>query len=226
MQCGEGGMVICRDPAIALKLQLVRNHGEVVVGAMGIEDIVNTVGLNYRMTEMEAAVARCQFRKLPGLNAERIALADRLTRGLAEIPGMTPPVVEKDCTHVYYFYAIRLNEDVVGMPRNLFAKAMEAEGFTLRAGYVKPLYLEPLYQKKICFGPNGHPFTANPRNKNLSYAKGLCPTVERLNDRELIVTNIIYPPLTLADMDDFVAACRKVIGARNALLEHERRRAS
>ena len=219
-------MVVCRDPHIALKLQLVRNHGEVVVGSMGVEDIVNTIGLNYRMTEMEAAVARCQFRKLPGLNAERIALADRLTKGLADIPGLTPPVVEKDCSHVYYFYAIRFDEHVIGMPRDLFAKAVEAEGFTLRAGYVKPLYLEPLYQKKICFGPGGYPFTANPRNQNLSYAKGLCPTVERLNERELMVTNIIYPPLTVADMDGFVAACRKVIGARDALVEQQLRKAN
>lgn len=223
MQSGEGGMVVCRDPDIALKLQLIRNHGEVVVGSMGVEDIVNTIGVNYRMTEMEAAVARCQFRKLPELNAERVALADRLTKGLAEIPGLTPPVVEKDCSHVYYFYAIRFEEKVVGMPRNLFAKAVEAEGFTLRVGYVKPLYLEPLYQKKICFGSGGYPFTANPRNKNLSYAKGLCPTVERLNERELMVTNIIYPPLSIADMDAFVAACRKVIAARDALLDHDQR---
>jgi dTDP-4-amino-4,6-dideoxygalactose transaminase len=226
MQSGEGGMVICRDPDIALKLQLVRNHGEVVVGSMGIEDIVNTIGLNYRMTEMEAAVARCQFRKLRGLNAERARLADRLTQGLSEISGLTPPVVEKDCTHVYYFYAIRFDEDEIGMPRDLFAKAVEAEGFTLRAGYVKPLYLEPLYQKKICFGPNGYPFTANPRNKNLSYAKGLCPTVERLNERELMITNIIYPPLTEADMDEFVVSCRKVIASRDALLAHHRQKAN
>ena len=71
--------------------------------------------------------------------------------------------------------------------------------------------------------PGGHPFTANPRNKNLSYAKGLCPVVERLNERELMVTNILYPPLTLADMDAFVMACRKVLDARDALLAHHRR---
>jgi perosamine synthetase len=222
MQCGEGGVVICRDPAIARKMQLVRNHGEVVVGPMGVDDIVNTIGLNYRMTEMEAAVARCQFRKLPALNADRIKLADRLTQGLGEIAGLIPPAVERGCTHVYYFYAIRYDESVTGLPRNLFAKAVEAEGFTLRAGYVKPLYLEPLYQRKLAFGPNGFPFTANPRNKNLSYAKGLCPVVERLNERELMVTNILYPPLSLADMDGFVAACRKVLAARDALLDHQR----
>lgn len=218
MQSGEGGMAICRDNKLALKMQLVRNHGEVVVAGMSVDDIVNTIGLNYRMTEMEAAVARVQFGKLPALNAQRVALADRISKGLREIPGLSPPHIGEDCTHVYYFYPIIYDEKATGLPRDLFAKAVQAEGFTLRAGYVKPIYLEPLYQRRLAFGDKGFPFNANPRQGNLSYAKGICPVVERLAEKELLVTNIIYPPLTEADMDRFVEACAKVLRNRDALL--------
>lgn len=217
MQCGEGGVVVTSDEGLALKVALLRNHGEVVVGAMGVDDIVNTAGLNYRMTEMEAAVALVQLNKLDALNTRRIQLAERLSAGLASIAGLTVPYIAPGNNHVYYFYAIRFAADVVGMSRELFCRAVQAEGFTLRAGYVKPLYLEPLYQRKLCFGAKGFPFSANPRNASISYARGICPVVERLADSELMVTNIIYPPLTEADMDAFVEACSKVIRNRDAL---------
>lgn len=218
MQSGEGGVVVTNDKKLALKSALMRNHGEVVVDTLSPDDIVNTIGVNYRMTEMEAAVARVQFGKLDGLNARRIALANRLDKALASVDGLTPPVVRDGCSHVYYFYPIRYDEKKTGIPRSLFAKAMVAEGFTLRAGYVTPLYLQPVYQKKICFGDRGYPFTANPRNAQISYAKGLCPVTERLQDRELMITNIIYPPLTEADMDAFADACRKILANRDKLL--------
>ena len=222
MQCGEGGVLVTDDDNVALKAALVRNHGEVLVGPMEIDDIVNTIGVNYRMTEMEAAVALCQFRKLDDLNAARVEFADCLTEGLSQIDGLTPPHIPEANTHVYYFYAIKYDAAQTGLGRDLFTKAVEAEGFTLRAGYIKPIYLEPMYRKKICFGDRGFPFTANPRNADIVYERGLCPVVERLNDAELMVTNITYPPLTAADMDLFVEACDKVLRHRDALSSREK----
>ena len=51
IQSGEGGVAICNDKKLALRMQLVRNHGEVVVSGLDLnepEDIYNTAGLNYR----------------------------------------------------------------------------------------------------------------------------------------------------------------------------------
>lgn len=218
MQCGEGGVIITNDDTIALKSALMRNHGEVAVAGMGVEDIVNTIGVNYRMTEMEAAVAKVQFEKLPQLNAPRIEMANYLTEKLKEINGITPPHVPEGLSHVYYFYVMKYNEKVVGIPRALFARAVQAEGFTMRAGYVKLIYNEPVYQKKICFGKDGFPFTANSRNHEISYGRGLCPVAEKLQEEEILLTNIIYPPLGLKDMDDFIASIKKVIANRDSLL--------
>ena len=58
----------------------MRNHGELTVDGLGMDDIINTVGINYRMTEMEAAVANVQFNKLGHLNNHRIKLANHLTK--------------------------------------------------------------------------------------------------------------------------------------------------
>lgn len=220
MQSGEGGMITCNDDTLAQKMRLIRNHGEVVVRPMGFKDIQNTVGLNYRMTEMEAAVARHQFAKIDDLNAQRIELCDRITQNLSEIDGITPPKVREGCSHVYYFYSMLYDEKTVGIPRDLFVQAVCAEGFPLRGGYVAPIYMEPVYQQKICFGDKGYPFTASPRNDEISYEKGLCPVVERLYEKELILTPFMYPPLTLDDMDAFTNAMKKVVLNKDALLQY------
>ena len=221
MQSGEGGVLITDNDDIALKAALVRNHGEVVVADMNVEDIVNAVGLNYRMTEMEAAVARVQFERLPELNELRRVNAAHLSRRLTEIPGITPPVVANNCTHVYYLYCMKYDERTLGIPRALFCEALVAEGFYTRAGYLKPIYLEPMYQRKLAFGATGFPFTANPRNANLSYERGICPVTEHLQDSELILTTAFLPPNDERDVDLYVEAIRKVIANRDELLAHD-----
>ena len=171
--------------------------------------------------ETTPPVARVQFSRLPAFNEQRIRNARRISDGIRDISGLTPPVVAEDCTHVYYMYALRYAEEQAGLSRNLFCKAMVAEGFYARGGYVKPLYLEPLYQQKICFGPNGYPFTASPRFNQLSYQRGLCPTVERLQDKEVIISTAFRPPATERDADLFIEACHRILTARDALIRAE-----
>ena len=211
IQSGEGGVVITNDDRVAMKVRLVRNHGEAVVQDLGITDVVNTMGQNLRMTEMEAAVAACQVRKLDVLNSHRVMLADCYTSQLRNIPGITPPVVRGDCTHTYYFYVMRYDEEITGLSRARFVRAVNAEGYFLRAGYLRPIYMEPMYQRKICFGDKGYPFTANPRNDQISYVKGMCPVCERVQEREILITNMLYPPLSESYAYGFANAIRKVL---------------
>ncbi|MEM8970669.1 MAG: DegT/DnrJ/EryC1/StrS family aminotransferase [Pseudomonadota bacterium] len=226
MQCGEGGMIITDDDRIAKKARFFRNHGETVVEALGEEDLVNTLGVNYRMGEMEAAVAEVQFSKLPELNRARQALSDRLTEQLSKIPGITPPSVMEECTHVYYFYVMKYDANAVGIPRDLFVRAFQAEGFPLRAGYLKPLYLEPMYQKRIAIGRHGFPWSAHPGSDNISYEPGICPVVERLQNEEVMLTNYMYPPLSENDMDRYVETFHKVLDNRGELLALARNEAA
>jgi len=210
MQSGEGGVVLTDDDNLAMRMALLRNHGEAVVEAMGINDIVNTAGLNLRMTEMEAAVAVEQFKKLPRLNAERQELAARLNQNIKDVPFLQEPVVTANNEHVYYMYPMKFDAKVAGFSREAFVKAMMAEGAVVRAGYLRPTFLEPVYQKKTFLGQSGFPFSANPRNKDIIYAPGLCPVCEDLNDNRIVMTFIMQPPQTLADMDLFGLALQKI----------------
>ena len=208
--CGEGGFAITSDKDLALKMQLIRNHGEVVVGDMNVENIENIVGFNYRMTELESAVAIEQFKKLDFLNNHRIELAEYLTERLLRFNDLILPQIDKADKHVYFVYPIRIKVDAVGISRDIIVKALQAEGIPFGGGYVKPIYLEPIYQKKIAYGKNGCPFSCKFFEGEVNYKKGICPVSERLYEKELILTSVCKYPHTEDDMNDVVEAFGKV----------------
>ena len=219
IQAGEGGMMITEDPELALRMQLIRNHGEVTVEAFGLEDVANTFGGNTRMTEMEAAVSREQLKKLDGLNDARIRLAQHLDQRLTEIPGIEPQRVQHaDDKHVYYLYTMHYDEAVVGLPRDLFVEAVRAEGVELRQAYVKPIYLEPMFQQKRAFSKGQFPFASEFHDANVSYDKGICPVTEAAYEHELIFGSFVRWPLTESHMDQVADAFKKVIANRDVLL--------
>lgn len=193
IQTGEGGVVVTNDPETALRLRLIRNHAEAVIAGMPDpkEEILGLYGWNFRMTEIEAAIGRVQLKKLERLNTERRDRIAYLNSRLSRIPGIVPPAVRPGCTHVYYMQLLRLLSDEIGVERDAFVKALEAEGVPASAGYVKPLYTMPLFRRR----PQAH---------------GSCPVVERLHRQEVIVNTLFYPPLTERDLDDVILAYEKV----------------
>ncbi|MBI3601353.1 MAG: DegT/DnrJ/EryC1/StrS family aminotransferase [Candidatus Omnitrophica bacterium] len=209
--CGEGGFVLTRDAKIALRIQLMRNHGEVVVQQMNVEDISNIVGFNYRMTELEAAVAIGQFKNLDTWNTHRRNLANYLTKQLSKFDSLECPNVPLDIEHSYFVYPIKLKVGQLGVSRDTFLKAIHAEGIPLSGGYVRPIYWEPMFQKKIAYGRQGYPFTPPVYAGSVDYSRGLCPVCERMYEQELMLTPVCRYPNTKEDMDDVVHAFDKVL---------------
>lgn len=221
IQTGEGGIVLTGDKNLADHLRLMRNHGEVIVGKIGQDDIVNMLGWNYRLTELQAAVGIPQLKKLNYFNSIRQRLATLLTKRLKEFEFLAPPIVEEGCTHVYYLYPLRFRENKIKISRSAFVKAMRAEGISLNEGYVKPIYLEPLYQKKIAYGDKGCPFSCPFYNKKIDYKKGLCPIAERLYSSDIMTTDICKYPNSEREVDEFVKAVRKITANLTVLMNLE-----
>lgn len=224
---GEGGVVVTDDDELAERVRLIRNHGEAVVGNKGTSNLVNMIGFNFRMNEIEAAIGRCQLKKLEGLVDERIANAEYLAKELGKLEGIIPPALRRGCRHAYYVQSFRYDENKIGIPRNRFIEAVkaelpvtelrEAEGVKLSVGYVKPLYLEPMYQELTAYGEKGCPFKC-PMYKGIpEYDKGLCPVAERMHEKELFTHELMRPPMTKEDLDDVVLAFNKVYKNRNTI---------
>ena len=207
---GEGALVVTDDDRFAERLQLIRNHAEIVLQQKGSDDLVNMLGFNYRMTELEAAIAGEQLRKLDGLLSVRQARAAQLTALLAEIPGIRTPHVRPGCTHAYYLYVLRHDAGAMGVSRAEFAAAVKAEGVPLMEGYVAPIYLQPLYQRRTLFGGTGSPWTGTGYTGTVDYNRGICPVTEKMYFEEVVFTNAVHGQTSEADVEDIAAAIAKV----------------
>lgn len=210
---GEGGMCVTNQDDLAERLRLIRNHGENLVEEWGIKDIANLVGFNYRMTELSAAVGTEQLRKIDFHVDRREKLGRRLSDGISGLEGLTPPKVRSGCRHVYYLWAMRFDKAVLGVTREQFSRALAAEGFPHFNGYVRPLYLLPVFQRRTAFGSGGYPFALSSR----VYSKGLCPVCERMHEEELICFEACMYDVTAQDLDLLVEAIRKVHANRMEL---------
>lgn len=214
---GEGGVAVTRDAKLALRMQLVRNHGEVVSPHMPEAKDLCVLGWNYRMTELEASVGIGQMAKLDKLTDHRRGLAQELTRLLRGRKGLTLPVEEKDCKHVYFVYPIRYRADETRLSRALFAKALAAEGIPFGEGYVRPIYWDTIYQKKRIFDRSRFPFDRLTGKNAGNYRRGSCPVTERLHTEELVMTGLCRYPLTTRDIRSVADAVHKVLDAAQAL---------
>jgi len=219
ISAGEGGVVITNDDELAKRISLIRNHGEVVVEHLPVQTVAGIIGYNYRMTELEAAVGIAQFKKIDKLTKHRVELAEYLTSKLRPFaPIITTPQIKEGSKHVYFVYPMKFNAKAADIDRNKFAEAVRAEGVPLGVGYVRPIYLEPMYQQLLAYGDSGFPFRGPHMKKIISYPKGLAPVCERMHFEELMVTPICHFPLTHQDIDDFVSAIKKVLDHKNEIL--------
>lgn len=217
---GEGGVVVTDNDELAERLRLIRNHAEAVIEEKGYKNLNNMLGFNFRMTEIEAAIAKEQLKKLKGLLEPRIDNCLYISDGISKLPMIKDPGVRKGCTHVYYQQPFLFDENAAGVPRNKFIDAVaaelpptklrETEGVQLSSGYVKPLYLQPLYQKRQVYGDSHFPFEPPYYKGNVSYQKGICPVTESLHYEKLFTNELMHPPFTRQDLDDVVNAFYKV----------------
>ena len=112
IHCGEGGVAVTNDDELARKMRSIRNHG------------IDPLGLNLRMTELQAAIARVQVKNMPFHIGARKRLAKILTDGLREY--MDVPKIRWTCTHNYYLWVTKQPLDGLKVPH-------------IR-GYIQPLH--------------------------------------------------------------------------------------
>ncbi|MCP4668350.1 MAG: DegT/DnrJ/EryC1/StrS family aminotransferase [Deltaproteobacteria bacterium] len=227
IHCGEGGIAVTNNDMLADRMRLIRNHAEGVVEEKGVSDLSNMIGFNFRMTEIEAAIARCQLQKLEGLIEARQRNCEYIAYHLSQIPAIAPCKIRDGCTHSYYVQPFKFNKDGVGVSRDTFINAVKAElpafelrekeGVKINCGYVKPLYLLPMFQKQMAYGSKGYPFASPWYDGQINYNSGVCSVAERIHEKELFIHELMLPSLARNDLDDVVNAFGKVWDNRDVL---------
>jgi perosamine synthetase len=202
--CGDGGLAVSADPDFATAMRLFADKGW--PRHTGERTHVS-FGMNYRMTELQAAVARAQLAKLPDVVARRRRTARRLADALRPLSGLAVPA-DLDRHAVWLFPVVV--DDATGADSKTWGAALGDEGVPVSAGYLsQPVYDYPVLAERRLYGGSGFPFTSPPARTEFTYGPGLCPQAERLIDQTLLVVqwNEAY---TDSDVDEIAAAFVRV----------------
>jgi perosamine synthetase len=158
---GEGGMITTDSEALAERARLFRSHGASVsdlarhkAGGTIYEQYV-TLGYNYRMTDIQAALGIEQMKKLDFILKRRAELAKRYNDALAKMGGIGVPYLPEYATHTYQSYLIRLNGKG-HISRDELLQKMVDQGISCRRG-IPPIHLEPYWRAR--FGQSRLPVT-------------------------------------------------------------------
>ncbi len=160
------------------------------------------------------------MKKGPDLIARRRDNVGYLERKLGGLPGLKMPLVGPGCDHVYYVHALSYDEEVTGVSRDTFVRAVRAElpasemrereGALIGAGYVQPIYGVPMFRQMIGYGTVQCPFRCPHYTGQVDYSDGVCPNAEEAHLKRVITHELMRPPMSHADLDDVADAFHKV----------------
>jgi len=207
---GEGGIIVTEDDRLADRMRLIRNHAEAVIRSSEPDELNNMLGYNFRLGEIEAAIANVQLDKLESRVVSRQKAADRLNAGLGALEGLQTPVVSEGCTHAYYVYGMVLDVDALGVSRQRILEALKAEGVPWLMNGYQNVHMFPLFQHKIAYGSKGFPWNQPFVSRDIDYRRGICPVAEDLHERRFLGLNFCMGQMEDGDVDQIVAAFAKV----------------
>ncbi|KUO59851.1 MAG: UDP-4-amino-4,6-dideoxy-N-acetyl-beta-L-altrosamine transaminase [Gracilibacter sp. BRH_c7a] len=192
---GEGGIITTDQEEYYRKLKQFRTHGITREADQLREQHgpwyyeMQTLGYNYRITDIQAALGSSQLKKLDSFIQIRRCYAETYTRTFQTMPEITCPQEPPSVSSAWHLYVIRLNLDYLGVERKEIFEALIQENIGVNVHYI-PVYYHPYYRE-------------------LGYPTGLCPQTEKIYQG--IITLPLFPAMTEQDLEDVIRALKKVI---------------
>lgn len=207
---GDGGMILTNDDDLYFEAFKFADKNYIRLQQVShATRNVEYLAPNYRMTELQGAVAIAQLDKLQSICDKRNKFGDALTKGISGLPGLYIHKVLEGCKSSYWFYMFRINEKESHVSRDEFCNALTAERVNCDAGYIQTcVYEYPLLVNKNVYRGTHCPFDCQYYGKKVEYSKGLCPTAEEilLTAGRLAVSEFY----TTQDLEDMIYAIKKV----------------
>lgn len=188
---GEGGVLITNNKIYAKKLRLLRNHAESSL-APNNHDMKDMFGFNFRLGEIESAIGIEQLNKLKNIVNDRRAVAKNLTFGLQKLIGLNVPHESNLKKHVYYFYPMTLNIELIKTDKKKIIYLLEKEGVQGICGKYSSLHLLPIF------------------NKNNLKSKKFFSVADELNNKTFIAIKLCILSLDKNDIRLIIKAFEKV----------------
>ncbi len=184
--CGEGGILTTDSKDIYECSRRFRNHGQ----KEGVRYEYLELGYNYRMTDMQAAIAIEQLTRVDVMNEHRVRNARRLSERLSTSVALVAPQVPADGSHVFHQYTVRLL-GADARKREDFIAYLHARGIQAGLYYARPIHLTPMFAQR------GH-------------VVGECPIAERVACE--VVSLPVHPGITLKDIDYIATNVLEYVG--------------
>lgn len=198
---GEGGAVLTNSKELYDKLVLFRSHGITRENAFMEHESDGPwyyeqvgLGMNYRMTDIQAALVLSQLDKLAVFTKRRKEIVAKYNEAFSKMPELfvQKEIPQSDTTR--HLYILRIVPEKLTCDRALFFKAMGAENIACNVHYI-PVYYHPYYE-------------------HLGYRKGICPNAEKLYSEMMSLP--LYYSLSDADVENVIAAVQKIVDAYRA----------
>ena len=205
MTTGEGGLVCTNDDALGRRCFLLINK------AWGYGDPKPDhyfAALNYRMSEIQSAVALAQLNKLDSVADRRIKAANKLDKLLAGIKGIQTPRVAPGAVHTYWKYCLTVDGNVIKDGAVGLAGKLKERGIASAPRYIqKPSFMCEVFQKRRTFGTSGYPFNLA-RPEAVDYDKAKFPmTFKALEDVLVLPWNELYTDEHINYIADSIREC-------------------
>lgn len=159
---GEGGMVVCKDAAVAKRCRIMRLHG---INRDAFDRYTSKTpswyyeivapGYKYNLSDIASAIGIHQLRKADKFQAKRQAMALRYNDELAALPVQLPPQAEAGDLHAWHLYVLRL-QDNAPVQRDAFIQAMSEMGIGCSVHFI-PLHLHPYWRDTYGLQPADFP---------------------------------------------------------------------
>ena len=146
MFVGEGGMTCTDNEEYDRLMRFMRTHGQTG------KYLHTMLGLNYRMTDVEAAIGREQLKRLDRMLAIRRRNAAILNQGLADVPGIRPQEITPDSEHAWHQYCVVVDPEQYGCDRDTLTQRLKEKGVATGVHYPRGLHQQPIFLEM--YGPS------------------------------------------------------------------------
>jgi dTDP-4-amino-4,6-dideoxygalactose transaminase len=203
---GEGGILLCRSEELARKVMAVIDCGRGHQGEGGSESGPSPLmGGNFRMTELQSALALVGLQRFPEQAREREQMAAYMDEALSEVPGVR--VLRRDPRHTtrsFYRYMFAIDPKTFGVEHDVLCAALEAEGVECEPGY------EPMHRYELFQPRNSRLAVPNAFPERFDFDKMHFPVAEQACGHEAVWLDESVFRAGRQGVDDAVAALRKI----------------
>ena len=193
---GEGGAITTNDGELYQKLLFLRSHGitkdakllKKNPGSWYYE--MQSIGFNYRMTDMQAALGSSQLQKLGFFKKRRREIIAMYNKGFSGVQYLKLPVEPENVCSCFHLYTVQIDFDSLGKPRNEVMQVLRDKGVGTQVLYI-PVPTQPFYKEKY------------------GYKDGDYPVAEKYYERALSLP--LFPALSDEDVKLVIEAVKEVI---------------